>query len=122
MPLFNGTFPPRYVKTEGEVIGVPEDSLGHRLDPDRGRFDVLPVPSYDHAFKTPTLRNVGRTVPYMHNGVYQRLEQVVEFYEKGGGVGLGLKVDDQTLPFDKLSLTKNEKRDLINFMRALDSK
>ncbi len=122
MPLFNGTFPPRYMKTEAEVIGVPEDSAGRRLDPDRGRYDVMAVAQLDHAFKTPTLRNVARTAPYMHNGVYRTLEQVVAFYEKGGGAGLGLRVENQTLPFDKLTLTEMEKGELVAFLRALDSK
>jgi cytochrome c peroxidase len=122
MPLFNGTFPPRFVKTESEVIGVPAAAGSKKIDEDRGRYDVIPVEAYRHAFKTPTLRNVARTSPYMHNGIYSSLKQVVDFYEKGGGVGLGIKLDNQTLPFDKLELTPKEKGELIAFMKSLDSK
>ncbi len=122
MPLFNGTFPPRFIKTESEVIGVPAAVGSKRIDEDRGRYDVIPIGAFRHAFKTPTLRNVARTSPYMHNGIYNSLEQVVDFYEKGGGAGQGIKVDNQTLPFDKLDLTPKEKEQLIAFMRSLDSK
>ena len=122
MPLFNGTFPPRYVKTEAEVIGVPADTKHATIDPDRGRYDIVKVGSFLHAFKTPTLRNAARTAPYMHNGVYATLEQVMDFYDKGGGVGLGIKMDNQTLPFDKLNLTDQEKGELIAFVRSLDSR
>ena len=122
MPLFNGTFPPRWIKSEAEVIGVPEDPAGRRIDPDMGRYDVIKVESFRHAFKTPTVRNVARTGPYMHNGVFTSLEQVVDFYNKGGGAGLGLKIDNQTLPFDKLDLTEKERADLVAFMKCLDSK
>jgi cytochrome c peroxidase len=122
MPLFNGTFPPRYVKSEAEVIGVPLSLANDRIDSDLGRFDVMNIPAFRHAFKTPTLRNAARTAPYMHNGVFTTLEQVMDFYNKGGGVGLGLKIDNQTLPFDKLDLTDNERNDIIAFIRSLDSR
>ena len=55
----------------------------------------------------------------MHNGVFKTLEDVIEFYEKGGGVGQGMKLDSQTLPDGKLKLTDQEKKDLVNFMKAL---
>jgi cytochrome c peroxidase len=58
----------------------------------------------------------------MHNGIYQNLEQVVDFYNRGGGKGLGLNVDNQTLPFDKLNLTEKEKHELVAFIKSLDSK
>lgn len=122
MPLFNGTFPPRYVKTESEVIGVPGDTLHHKIDGDVGRYDVFATPSFLHAFKIPTVRNIARTAPYMHNGVFTSLEQVMDFYNKGGGTGLGMKLDNQTLPFDKLDLTEKEKGDVIKFIKSLDSR
>jgi cytochrome c peroxidase len=55
----------------------------------------------------------------MHNGVFATLEEVVEFYNRGGGAGLGLPIDHQTLPFDHLTLTKQEKEDLVAFMHSL---
>ena len=72
-----------------------------------------------YAFKTPTVRNVAKTAPYMHNGVYRTLDEVVEFYNKGGGNGLGFGLENQTLPFDKLNLAPSEKQALIAFMEAL---
>lgn len=122
MPLFNGTFPPRYIKSEAEVIGVPGSLTNEHIDSDLGRFDVMHIPAFRHAFKTPTLRNAARTAPYMHNGIYTTLEQVLDFYNKGGGVGLGLTIDNQTLPSDKLNLTDKERSDIIAFIKSLDSK
>jgi cytochrome c peroxidase len=122
LPLFSGNFPPGYTTMETEVIGVPQTDGGRELDPDLGRFDIVPLPFFKHAFKTPTVRNAARTAPYMHNGVFKSLEEVMEFYNKGGGIGLGLKLDNQTLPFDKLDLTKKEKLDIIAFMKSLDSR
>ena len=55
----------------------------------------------------------------MHNGVFEKLEQVVDFYDNGGGAGHGLDVPNQTLPEDSLRLTDLEKRQLIAFMDAL---
>jgi len=122
MPLFNGTFPPRYVKTESEVVGVPGDSLSKKIDDDMGRYAIVKIESFRHAFKIPTVRNAARTAPYMHNGVFTTLEQVMDFYNKGGGAGLGMKIDNQTLPFDKLELTKKEREEVITFIKSLDSR
>lgn len=59
----------------------------------------------------------------MHNGAFKTLAEVVEFYNQGGGAGLGLSVPNQTLPADKLELTGQEKQDLIAFLESLtDSK
>ena len=55
----------------------------------------------------------------MHNGVYKTLEEVVDFYEKGGGKGLHIAPPNQTLPFDKLKLTPAEKKNLVAFMKTL---
>jgi cytochrome c peroxidase len=121
MPLFNGTFPPRFAKIEAEVIGVPKSITGNFIDPDMGRYAILKVESFKHAFKTPTVRNSALTAPYMHNGVFNSLEQVIDFYNKGGGVGLGIKIENQTLPFDSLSLSRKEQDDIISFIRSLNS-
>jgi cytochrome c peroxidase len=58
----------------------------------------------------------------MHNGAFANLEQVIDFYNKGGSTGLGIKIDNQTLPPDKLNLTAKEQQDIIAFIRTLDSK
>jgi cytochrome c peroxidase len=121
MPLFNGTFPPNFKKIESEVIGVPKSITDTLIDPDLGRYAVLKVESFRHAFKTPTVRNAALTAPYMHNGVFNSLEQVMDFYKRGGGVGLGIKIENQTLPFDSLSLSVQEQADIIAFIKSLNS-
>ncbi|HEY2726299.1 MAG TPA: cytochrome c peroxidase, partial [Parafilimonas sp.] len=122
MPLFNGTFPPRYMKSEAEVIGVPQSLTTNIIDSDLGRYNIVRVASLKHAFKTPTVRNAALTAPYMHNGIYNSLQQVIDFYNKGGGIGLGIKMDNQTLPFDKLDLTGKEQYDLVAFIKSLNSR
>ncbi|TDE49852.1 cytochrome-c peroxidase [Flavobacterium sp. GT3P67] len=122
IPLFNGTVPPSYQKTEQEVIGTPADKNGKKISPDLGRYLQYQMPQLRNAFKTPSLRNVAVTAPYMHNGVYSTLEEVVDFYNKGGGVGMGISVENQTLPTDKLELTEKEVKGLIAFMKTLTDK
>ncbi|REG97911.1 cytochrome-c peroxidase [Flavobacterium aquicola] len=122
IPLFNGTVPPNYQKTEQEVIGTPSDKNGKKISPDLGRYLQYEMPQLKNAFKTPSLRNVAVTAPYMHNGVYSTLEEVVDFYNKGGGTGLGIQIDNQTLPTDKLELTEKEMKALVAFMKTLTDK
>ncbi|SMB98804.1 Cytochrome-c peroxidase [Hymenobacter roseosalivarius DSM 11622] len=121
MPLFNGNVAPTFERTETEILGVPAQASLHpkTIDPDPGKFRLQGIEWQRHAFKTPTLRNIALTAPYMHNGAYQTLEEVIEFYDRGGGAGLGLDVPNQTLPPEKLNLTKAEKSDLLAFMHAL---
>ncbi len=119
VPLFNGTVPPIYKKTEQEVIGTPQIKNGKIIDQDLGRFTQYKMAQLKHAFKTPTLRNIAQTGPYMHNGVFKTLEEVVVFYNEGGGVGNGITVENQTLPTDKLNLTLAEQKALVAFMKTL---
>ncbi|MEL6810214.1 MAG: hypothetical protein AAFP76_02645, partial [Bacteroidota bacterium] len=72
------------------------------------------------AFKTPTLRNIDKSGPYMHNGVFNTLEEVMDFYNHGGGAGQGLVLEHQTLAPDKLELTESEVEAIIAFMRAIN--
>ncbi len=124
-PTFSGLVPASFTENESEVIGVPLDPKAKNLqiDPDLGRFDNHRARDraehLRYSFKTPTLRNVALTAPYMHNGAYHTLEEVVDFYNKGGGTGLGLAVPNQTLPFDNLNLKPQEIKDLVRFMEAL---
>jgi cytochrome c peroxidase len=120
-PVFGGSMPPKYLESEPEVIGVPATATAKRpkVDDDPGVFAIDRAPLHRHAFKTPTLRNIALTAPYMHNGVFGTLEKVVDFYDKGGGNGLGMKLPNQTLPSDKLHLSHQEKRDLVAFLNAL---
>ncbi|MBD0725273.1 cytochrome-c peroxidase [Flavobacterium sp. L1I52] len=122
IPLFNGTVPPNFQKTEQEVIGTPADKNGKKISPDLGRYIQYQMPQLKNAFKTPSLRNIAVTAPYMHNGVFTTLEEVVDFYNKGGGIGLGLNVENQTLPSDNLELSPKEMKALVTFMKTLSDK
>lgn len=121
-PLFNGVTPPKYIESEAEVLGVPVSLADSTLDPDLGYYDVLGIDSHKHAFKIPTVRNINKTAPYMHNGAYRTLEQVMEFYNNGGAAGLGINLSNQTLSKESLRLTEKEKEDIIAFMGSLESR
>lgn len=120
-PLFNGTVPPNYNDTEIELLGVPEtnDTINAVISSDLGSYNVFGTDQRKHFFKTPTVRNIDVTGPYMHNGVYNTLEEVVDFYNRGGGKGIGIHEEFQTLPFDELNLTKAEQESLVAFMKTL---
>jgi len=75
---------------------------------------------YEKSFKTTTVRNAALTAPYFHNGTYITLDEVIEFYNKGGGAGMGFIVRNQTLAPDVLNLTESEKKDLIAFITSLN--
>lgn len=119
LPLFNGVKPP-YIGTEFEVIGVPADKDFKRLSEDSGRYGINPAPETLHAFRTGTLRNIAFTKPYMHNGVFNSLEEVIDFYDAGGGAGKGLTIPNQTLASDSLHLSAGEKKALIAFLFSLN--
>jgi cytochrome c peroxidase len=121
VPHFNGIKPP-YIGSEFEVLGVPEDSAYSKLSADKGRFNINPVGEMADAFRTPTIRNTQFTKPYMHNGVFYTLEQVIDLYNNGGGVGKKLQVPNQTLSSDSLNLSQTEKDLLINFIHSLNEK
>lgn len=120
-PVFNGTVPTRYKDTELELLGVPEhnDTINASVDPDLGRFYMYETEERKFFFKTPTVRNIALTAPYMHNGVYETLEEVVDFYNRGGGAGIGIDLEYQTLPPDPLELTEEEQGDLVLFLETL---
>ena len=56
----------------------------------------------------------------MHNGVYDALEEVIDFYNRGGGFGIGITIPLQTLPTDSLNLSPKEINALIAFMNSLE--
>jgi len=91
-------------------IGIGMD----RDEPDLGRYLVSGRDEDRGAFKTPTLREIERTGPYMHDGSLKTLEEVVEHYDKGGVKNPYL--DRRIKP---LNLTKQEKSDLVAFLKAL---
>ncbi|SHN16667.1 cytochrome-c peroxidase [Chitinophaga sp. CF418] len=119
LPLFNGTAAPVFATTESEVLGVLRAPGVPELDPDEGRYTHTKMEELKYAFKTPTLRNIALTAPYMHNGTFRTLEEVMEFYNKGGAAGYGITLPGQTLSADPLQLSEEEKRDIIAFMRVL---
>lgn len=81
-----------------------------------GRFNVTHIIADIGKFKTPTLRNIALTAPYMHDGSLQTLEQVVDYYNKGGNKNRFM--DAAIFP---LRLTTQEKSDLVSFLYALTS-
>ncbi|MCO5233787.1 MAG: c-type cytochrome [Chitinophagales bacterium] len=120
-PTFTGTTPPFYRESESEVVGMIEkwDTLHPILLQDSGRYRTQPNPIYLYSIKTPTLRNIGITGPYMVNGAFKDLETVMDFYNRGGGKGMGVNVPNQTLDSAPLNLTEQEIKDVIAFMNSL---
>jgi cytochrome c peroxidase len=90
-------------------LGVGMD----KPEPDLGRYVVSKEDKDRGAFKTPTIRNVAQTAPYMHDGSQKTLQEVVEWYDKGGHPNAHLS--DK---IKKLKLTPQEKKDLVEFMKA----
>ena len=119
MPQFNGVKPP-YIGSEFEVIGVPADKNFNQLSKDSGRFKINPAIETLHAFRTGSIRNATFTKPYMHNGIFNTMDEVLDLYDAGGAAGKGLKLDNQTLSPDSLKLTKGEKEELKAFIKTLD--
>ena len=94
---------PTFSSATLRVVGVPE------MGGDTG--------AGEGAFKVPSLRNIALTSPYMHNGSFAALEEVVDFYANGGGRAQGMaNVDPFVLGFE---LTDQEKADLVAFLFAL---
>jgi cytochrome c peroxidase len=94
-------------------LGVGMD----KPDPDLGRYLQTKVEQDKGAFKTPTLRDIASTGPYMHDGSEKTLEDVVEFYNRGGTPNSNLD-----MAIKGLALTQKEKEDLVAFMKSLSGK
>lgn len=118
VPLTNGTVPPTFSETEKEILGIPETAENLEVDDDLGFYWVFNEDIHKYMFKTPTIRNIQHTAPYMHNGVYETLEEVMDFYNRGGGGGMGFELEHQTLPFDSLGLQDDEIEAIIAFMKT----
>ena len=125
IPTFAGNVPPLYIDTETEVLAVPAINNFQKaeIDSDMGRYaNGRPHEKTDYnknAFKTPSLRNIALTAPYMHNGVFNTLDEVIEFYNIGGGHAWGIAPENTTLAPDSLHLSTSEIQDLIIFLEAL---
>ena len=99
-----------YLEVEPGVI----DALSEPRANDLGRYEVTQAPADRWRFKTPSLRNIGLTAPYMHNGAFQTLNDVVEFYNRGGVPHAAL--DPSITP---LQLDRAEVDALVAFLAAL---
>jgi len=80
--------------------------------PDAGRFAISNLEGDTGSFRTPTLREIARTAPYMHDGSLKTLEEVVEYYAKGG-IG-NPQLDEEIF---KLKLSDEDKKDLVQFLK-----
>ena len=89
-------------------VGMAEEDF------DQGRYGVTGIVAHHGAFKTPTLRNVVETAPYMHDGSLATLEEVVDYYMQGGEPNSWLDPK-----ISRLELTEHERADLIAFLEAL---
>lgn len=125
-PHFSGLVPPFFNENESEVLGVTKKPIKIsplEIDSDQGRIksNVKKENSwiYENSFKTMTVRNIALTKPYFHNGAFTTLEEVLEFYNEGGAEGLGLNINNQTLPADKLNLNDAEIKQIIAFLNSL---
>jgi len=101
---------PNFTDEDYHNLGVGMD----KKNPDLGRYNVTKNERDKGAFKTPKLREIAETYPYFHDGSAKTLEEVVEIYDRGGTKNLYL--DPKIKP---LRLTKQEKADLVEFMKSL---
>ncbi len=90
------------------------DSVGEKTPADTGLYEITQNPNDRWKYKTPSLRNVTLTAPYMHNGSLSSLEDVISFYNKGG-----VENTLQDPLIRPLNLDENEQNDLFTFLRSL---
>ena len=84
------------------------------LDPDPGQFAVTRVPTERNAFKTPTLRNIALTAPYMHDGRIATLEMVISHYASGAPA-----TPIRSKLLHAFTITRSETADLVAFLESL---
>jgi cytochrome c peroxidase len=85
---------------------------------DEGRFSVSKDPKDLGRFKVPGLRNIAQTAPYMHNGMFRTLDEVIDYYNEPDSV-VSDAINRDSLLKKPLGLSKSEKKDLRNFLRSL---
>jgi len=102
--------PGTFIDVETTVV----NAVSEQKTNDLGRYEVTQNPKDRWSYKTPTLRNIALTAPYMHNGRFSTLKQVIEFYNQGG-------VDNENLDpmIQPLGLTTTEADDLVSFLHTL---
>ncbi len=101
--------PPTFFDFSFYNLGVGMDAQ----NPDLGRYHVFKMESAKGKFRTPTLRDVARTAPYMHDGSINTLAEVVELYDRGGIANPHLSDEVR----QRLRLTEQEKSDLVVFLQ-----
>tara|TARA_B100000929_G_scaffold112989_1_gene89475 strand:+ start:251 stop:2548 length:2298 start_codon:yes stop_codon:yes gene_type:complete len=106
---------PTFNNPDFKAIGVPHID---NKEPDLGRAEIVGK-GYENAFKVPTLRNIALTAPYMHNGIFKTLDEVIDFYAGGGGRAHGFKGSQLDDKIRKFELSNEERKDLIAFMHTL---
>jgi cytochrome c peroxidase len=102
---------PNFTDNQFHNLGVPQEGM---LKEDLGRYEVTRLERDKGAFKTPTLRSITETAPYMHDGVFKTLEEVIDFLDQGGGPNPHL-----SQLMKPLGLSTEEKTDLVAFLKAL---
>lgn len=111
---FDCHFTPDFTGDEFRNIGLFD---GEKLN-DAGRFDVTKKEEDKGKFKVPGLRNVAVTAPYMHNGQFKTLREVIDYYDEPDKFGIH-SIGRDTLLQRPLGLTETEKTDLEAFLQAL---
>jgi cytochrome c peroxidase len=99
-----------FVEVEADIVA----SVAEDPPPDLGLYEITQDPADRWKYKTPSLRNVALTAPYMHNGSLGSLEQVIRFYDRGGVANSLL--DPRIRP---LNLSDKEINALVAFLRSL---
>jgi cytochrome c peroxidase len=110
-PLLSDPLVQAAIRFDAKRMNVPEYQS---VKEDLGRYLVTKEERDRGAFRTPTLRHVTQREPYMHNGVFHSLEEVIDFYDDGGGAVAG-----KSPLMQALGLTAQDKRDLLAFLQAL---
>ena len=103
--------PGEYVEVENEII---ESVNQQKRRNDLGLYTITENPSHRWLFRTPSLRNISLTAPYMHNGIFSNLDEVIEFYNQGG-----VKNELLSPMIKELNLSKKEKINLRLFLESL---
>ncbi|MBL8161078.1 MAG: right-handed parallel beta-helix repeat-containing protein [Anaerolineae bacterium] len=106
---------PTFSNNTFAALGVPDTNPEN---PDLGQVEVVNGPDSTRAFRTPGLRNVALSAPYMHNGIFATLEEVVDFYANGGGPAFGVDIEPDEF-IRGFTLTEQQTSDLVAFLYAL---
>jgi cytochrome c peroxidase len=106
---------PTFTNNTFNVLGVPDSNPD---SPDLGQVEIVNAADAERAFRTPGLRNVALSAPYMHNGVFTTLEEVIDFYAQGGGPAFGVEIEPDEF-IRGFTLTDQQTADLIAFLYAL---